>query len=58
MATVVTLESIDDVLKEFDIETQDQIAETNEFFGILDNAAKNGVKAPESIDDLDDFDFS
>lgn len=54
----VTVESIDDLLTEYDLETSKKESK-GKLFGILDDAIKNKVPAPSvpNLEDIEDLGF-
>lgn len=52
----IELESIENLLAEYDVDTQKN---PNELFGMIDSAVENKIKKPDdiSIEDIDDLDF-
>jgi hypothetical protein len=55
----VTLESIDKILKEYDIDTSDKLQKPEDLFRLIDDAKENKLQKPDdiSIEDLEDIDF-
>lgn len=55
----IELESIENLLAEYDVDTQKNLHNPNELFGIIDSAVENKIKKPDdiSIEDIDDLDF-